>query len=180
MKQSTRAVLLYTTILALITFACSEDEMPISASDPISIDDPTAIDTPTNSASTSQGLTMSLFSSRDRLHSLGLGGPTGFLFTLSTASNGRTLGGPFSASRGINSSSNARTLDEPAICFQETFSEFTDGSYEFILDFGEGCETEGEFFKGKMIERGSYTETTFEGSVEYTGFGGSDWTVDGT
>lgn len=117
---------------------------------------------------------------RERVRGIsGYSGPGGFIYSRIGSSNGRVEGGVFEQIRGgqVSKNSAARTANDD--CYTETFNE-TDNSYEFILDFGDGCEVDGEFMKGRLVERGTFTDNSFSSEVEYSGFGGSDWEVTGT
>lgn len=106
-------------------------------------------------------------------------GPGGFIYSRIGSRNGRTEGGVFDQIRGSQSSKNYAVRTANDDCYTETFNE-TDNSYEFILDFGDGCEVDGELMKGRLVERGTFTDNSFSSEVEYTGFGGIDWEVTGT
>ncbi|MDW3193213.1 MAG: hypothetical protein R8G66_12645 [Cytophagales bacterium] len=117
---------------------------------------------------------------RERVRGIsGFSGPGGFIYSRIGSRNGRTEGGVYNQIRGSQNSKNTAGRTANDDCFTETFNE-TDNSYEFILDFGDGCEVDGEFMKGKLVERGTFTDNSFSSEVEYTGFGGTDWEVTGT
>lgn len=114
----------------------------------------------------------------------GYNGPGGFIYSRFNSGSGRTANN--SILRNIQGRTNgnlsaARTANDSTTvdCMIETFTE-TENSYEFTLDFGDGCEVYGEFMKGKLVEKGTFTDNTFSSEVEYFGFGGRDWEVSGT
>ncbi len=117
---------------------------------------------------------------RERVRGIsGYSGPGGFIYSRIGSRNGRVEGGVFEQIRGGQSSKSTAGRTANDECYTETFNE-TDNSYEFILDFGDGCEVDGEFMKGRLVERGTFTDNSFSSEVEYTGFGGTDWEVTGT
>jgi hypothetical protein len=66
-------------------------------------------------------------------------------------------------------------------CATETFTENADGSFTWVIDYGvDGCEENGYFMKGKMVE--IYTEVgiTFTSTVEYVDFGDNYYLMNGT
>ena len=117
---------------------------------------------------------------RERVRGIsGYSGPGGFIYSRIGSQNGRAESqGVYDQIRGAGNDrkSAARTANDD--CYTESFNE-TDTSYEFILDFGEGCEVDGEFMKGRLVERGTFTDNSFSSEVTYTGFGGTDWEVTG-
>jgi len=64
-------------------------------------------------------------------------------------------------------------------CLREEFVVAEDGSFEYLLDFGDGCEYFGDFFVGKIIESGNFKEDTFYGQTEYDNFGSNSFMIDG-
>jgi len=65
-------------------------------------------------------------------------------------------------------------------CAQESFNLNDDGTYEYSIDFGDGCDFFGETLKGRLTETGSYTENSFKGTTTYEGLGGESWEISGT
>lgn len=129
---------------------------------------------------------------RSKARSNGIGGPAGVIFRLGTGSfsskgrsnNNSPLMSIRAMMKGQSQTTFGRTEDSGdsiaiADCLIESFTENEDGSYEYILDFGEGCDVFGETFKGKLTERGSYKEDTFESSTTYEGFGSDYWEING-
>ncbi|MBV6647432.1 MAG: hypothetical protein KI790_18380 [Cyclobacteriaceae bacterium] len=125
---------------------------------------------------------------KEYMRGSGVGGPMGFIFSQlnDNAVNGRSTASPLQTMRAIRSGgghANARAAEDSlnTSCFTETFTEDeADGTYEYILDFGDGCEVDDEVLKGKLIERGSYTDDTFSNTIEFVAFGGEDWEINGT
>ncbi|MEL6559488.1 MAG: hypothetical protein AAFQ94_14960 [Bacteroidota bacterium] len=135
---------------------------------------------------------------RSKARSNGIGGPAGFIFRLgggvfSPEGNGRSAEkhSPLLTMRqlvsgGIDSKAwrtitlSETTPNELPDCVKESFIENSDGSYTYILDFGSGCDLFGDFFKGKLIEKGLYGKASFTANVEYQGFGTDFWEVNGT
>lgn len=118
-----------------------------------------------------------------RLRSQGFGGPIGAIFgNFAYSNSGRTNATPMSLMRTSNQSrvANDSTDHETPDCLIETYEDDGNGNYSYSLDFGDGCDYYGEFLKGKLVESGTYTETSFSSTTTYTDFGGEDWTIDGT
>lgn len=165
--------LLIVLLLAVTIWSCETNEI-----DGVNVgEDPTV-----NPSDITNG--SGLFSNnsvRERVRGIsGYTGPGGFIYSRIGSSNGRTESqGVYNQIRGASNkkSSAARTANDD--CFTETFTE-TETSYEFTLDFGDGCELDGEFMKGRLVERGTFTDNSFSSEVEYTGFGGQEWEVTGT
>ncbi|SNT36953.1 hypothetical protein SAMN05421640_3602 [Ekhidna lutea] len=118
-------------------------------------------------------------SALNRLRSNGIGGPMGALFGNFQSSNGgRTDQSPSAMFRNARSA-NDSTDTEPT-CLVETWEDDGQGNYTYTLDFGDGCDYYGEWLKGKLVEKGSYSESSFSSNSTYINFGGHDWTIDGT
>lgn len=165
--------LLVAAILALMVWSCETSEL-----DGVNANPSTPGEITNNSGLFSNN------SVRERVRGFsGYNGPGGFIYSrFNSNSSGRTE----SAYRNMrhmnyNNNSAARTANDSTQvdCWVESFTE-TESTYEFTLDFGDGCEVYGEFMKGKLVERGTFTDNTFSSEVEYTGFGGRDWEVSGT
>ncbi len=170
-----RSRIIFTAIWALIVltfFACEQD---INEVDPTT--DQTSVENTNSVFANSNG--------RDRVRGSGLGGPMGFLYgRFLGGANGRSTGSVAKSMRAYmsNSSSfNARTATDTTNtdCWKESYTE-TETTYEYTLDFGTGCYYEGEFLKGKLVEKGTYTNGSFQDEITYTGFGGTDWEINGT
>ena len=172
-------------ILGVAFFACNDDSP--ADSNLIGVDSPS---TATNNTA--------LFgdnSVRDRVRGSGIGGPMGLIYgRFTSAANGRSELGVLESHRAIMSgradithariASDSTDVEEPEeeetpSCWVEQYTE-TENSYEYILDFGEGCLVDDEFLKGKMIERGTFSEGKFSDEVEYFAFGGENWEINGT
>ncbi|MEM6829875.1 MAG: hypothetical protein AAF551_05120 [Bacteroidota bacterium] len=114
----------------------------------------------------------------NRLKGQGFAGPVGAVYgNFFNGSRGRSAGSPSAAlqlSRGRNATDTVQS------CLNETWKEDGNGNYTYTLDFGDGCQYYGEFLKGKLVEKGSYTDNTFSSVSTYTNFGGKDWQIDGT
>ncbi len=117
-----------------------------------------------------------------RARGIGFGGPLGAIYgNIAAASSGRTSGSPLTMMKGAASGRIATdSTEQTPDCLIETWEEDEDGNYTYILDFGDGCDYYGEFMKGKLVETGNYTPNNFSSSATYTGFGGEDWSIDGT
>ncbi|MFY0608555.1 MAG: hypothetical protein JXR10_17695 [Cyclobacteriaceae bacterium] len=128
-----------------------------------------------------------------RVRDAGFASPIGAIFgNVSGSANGRTnastpmqLMSSLKQGNGQKANSSARvandsTDNEPNYCFIETWEEDGAGNYRFTLDFGDGCEFDGELFKGKLIETGSYTDNSFSATTLFDNFGGEDWSINGT
>lgn len=64
---------------------------------------------------------------------------------------------------------------EHTSCAQEEFTENSDGSFTWVLDYGDGCEEyDGTVLKGKIIETFTDDENGFSGTIVYENFGESD------
>lgn len=119
-----------------------------------------------------------------RLRSQGLAGPVGAVYGnfLKNSDRGRTQGSVATAmrnARGSNDTDSSNVTPTPS-CLIEEWKDDGQGNYTYTLDFGDGCNYYGEFMKGKLVEKGSYSDNSFSSAVTYTNFGGSDWQVDGT
>jgi len=172
------------TIIGIAFFACNEENV-----------DPNLVGVDTPSIATNNSALFGDNSVRDRVRGSGIGGPMGLIYgRLTSTANGRSGLGVFETNRAMMSSradySNARIasdsteVQEPEeevtpSCWVETYTE-TENTYEYTLDFGDGCVVDGEFLKGKMIERGTFSEGKFSDEVEYFSFGGEDWEISGT
>jgi len=169
--------------LATVFYACNEPEDELS-------------DITVDLTEENRNFLFNTSAARSRARSNGIGGPAGFIFRLGSdvLKGGRaekdTQSSPLMAMRAMmNKSSNtfgrsenegdSTDFDLPD-CFNEIFNENEDGSYEYILDFGTGCDVFGETLKGKLIETGSYSDGKFSASTTYEGFGSDFWEVNGT
>ncbi len=114
-----------------------------------------------------------------RVRGTGFGGPLGAIYGNLSSTAGRSLGSPLSLQRSIAGRSETDEEETPS-CLTETYEDDGAGNYTFTIDFGDGCEYYGEFMKGKMVEKGTYTDNNFTSEVVYTNFGGEDWSINGT
>lgn len=142
------------------------------------------------STSSTQNLTSTFNNNsvRDRVRGLGIGGPLGFISSrFGSATNARSENSVTQSMRSLMGDNKSVSLGRTSAdsteatspsCYNETFTE-TENSYEFTLDFGSGCEFEGEFMKGKLVEKGTFTDATFKDEVTYIGFGGDNWEING-
>jgi len=171
MKRN-RFILTAIWALIVVTFFACEQE--ISDVDPVNQD-------PTISQNNS---VLASSNGRDRARGSGFGGPMGFLYGRFFQNTSGRSDSPLNAMKAYMSTgslSNARAASDSVgtDCYVEQYTE-TASTYEYVLDFGAGCEFDGEFIKGKFIEKGSFTDGSFQNSVEYIGFGGRDWEISGT
>lgn len=70
--------------------------------------------------------------------------------------------------------------DYDTACVHEEYYMNDDGSYTYVVDYGDGCEIYGEFYKGKFVETYRYEGGSFFSKVEYFAFGGEDWEINGS
>ncbi len=166
---------LIVTLLAVMIWSCETNEI-----DGVNVGDDPSV-TP-GDITNGSGL-FSNNSVRERVRGIsGYSGPGGFIFSR-IGSNGRAESSVYGQIKGINGSNafagRAENDSTGVDCFTETYNE-TETSYEFTLDFGDGCEVDGEFMKGRLVERGTFTDNSFSSEIEFTGFGGRDWEVSGT
>lgn len=166
-----------TLLLAVVILSCETNDI-----EGVNVGDGSS-DTPADLTNGS-GL-FSNNSVRERVRGIsGYNGPGGFIYNRIGSRNGRTESNSvYNQIKGINSNSTAAARSENdgsgEDCYTESYTE-TATSYEFTLDFGEGCEVDGEFMKGSLVERGTFTDNSFSSEVVYTGFGGTEWEVTGT
>lgn len=152
-------------VLAILAWSCS--------------DDTEAID-PVQENIVAENLLVNSNSALDKLRSTRIGGPMGALFgNFQNGRNGRTASSPLAMFRSAGRTATDSTDTEPT-CLIQTWEDDGNGNYTFTLDFGDGCDYYGEFLKGKLVEKGSYSESGFSATATYTNFGGHDWTIDGT
>lgn len=135
---------------------------------------------------------------RDKLRGSGIGGPMGILFQFSSRpTDGKNTGGGRIEKSVLLSIRDMYHLnkistwtlggiiseeidEELPECANETYEYYSDGTYKYELDFGDGCEAFGSFLKGKVVETGRYRFNSFESTTEFTNFGQDDWTANGT
>ena len=162
-------------MLALMIWSCETNELaPVEV-----ITDPNTPGAITNNS----GL-FSNNSVRERVRGFsGYNGPGGFIYSRFGSRSGRLEGGVYAEIKNgmTRGGAAARVANDSTQvdCWVESFTE-TENSYEFTLDFGDGCELDGEFMKGRLVEKGTFTDNTFSSEVEYFAFGGRDWEVSGT
>lgn len=119
-------------------------------------------------------------SALNRLRGNGIGGPMGALFgNFQNGRKGRSASVPSAMFRKSGRTAQDSTDTQPT-CLVETWEDDGNGNYTYTLDFGDGCDYYGEWLKGKLVEKGSYNESSFSSAATYTNFGGHDWTIDGT
>ncbi|MEO9484251.1 MAG: hypothetical protein ABJG47_12420 [Ekhidna sp.] len=129
-----------------------------------------------------QNLLVNSNSAVNKLRGNGIGGPMGALYgNFQNGRNGRANQSS-SPSKMFRSSAKASSdsTNTPPSCLIETWEDDGNGNYTFTLDFGDGCDYYGEWLKGKLVEKGTYNESSFSSTATYTNFGGHDWTIDGT
>ncbi len=164
--KTRKSIIAYTWVLLVVAlWSCNEgDEAPID---------------PQQQNLVADNLLVSSNSAMNRMRSTGIGGPMGALFGNFQSRNGRTNMSPSKMFRSHGRVENDSTNAEPS-CLIETWEDDGNGNYTYTLDFGDGCDYYGEFLKGKLVEKGSYNESSFSSKTTYTNFGGHDWTIDGT
>ena len=118
-------------------------------------------------------------SAMSKVRSTGIGGPMGALFGNFQARNGRSSASPSAMFRSHGRVDNDSTGTDKPVCLTETWEDDGNGNFTYTLDFGDGCDYYGEFLKGKLVEKGSYNESSFSSETTYSNFGGEDWTIDG-
>ena len=147
-------------------YACNEPDIIAPGTD-------TGIDGPGDvTQGELRGTDFSTTELRTKLRSLGIGGPMSEFFASSSPGEG-----PFSSSR-ISGNSSARTAAD--VCYTETYTAYDDGSYDWSVDFGDGCGLEGENISGKMFGSGSYDESSFSETITYENFGDGEYLINGT
>lgn len=117
----------------------------------------------------------SLRAVRTRLAQLGVGGHLAASFASNSSQNGRIAGGPMTAM----AESNDGSVQNEA-CFRETFTEYADGSYEWVAEFLGGCDIEGEALTGIIRGKGRFEENSYTDTLTFENFGDSYWTMNGT
>lgn len=154
--------LLATSLLAalsLLFFAC---------------EDSSTIDEIRNPQSKLRDARFSYRNIKNKLTELGVGGATAASFASQNAPSGRVSGGPMTARQQM---ANGRT--ETDVCFTETWTEYSDGSYEWSVEFLGGCNLEDEPMTGKIRGKGKYDENSFTETIFYENFGDSYFTLNG-
>ena len=151
--------------LAILVWSCND-----SSESPVDINQENIV---------AENLLVNSNSALNRLRSNGIGGPMGALFgNFQNSKSGRSSKSPSAMFRNAGRISND-TTDAPS-CLVETWEDDGQGNYTYTLDFGDGCDYYGEWLKGKMIEKGSYSQFSFSATATYINFGGHDWTIEGT
>ncbi len=164
MKTKKSIIALLWIAVAVLAWSCSEDTDPVN---------------PDQENIVADNLLVNSNSALNRLKSNGIGGPMGALFgNFQNGRSGRSASSPLAMSRSARAASDS-TDSEPS-CLTQTWEDDGNGNYTYVLDFGDGCDYYGEFLKGKLVEKGSYSESGFSAKTTYTNFGGNDWTIDGT
>ncbi len=115
----------------------------------------------------------------DQVRSLGFGAPGAVLQDGIGFRGGRSEVSSWSRMRSFMNGSNKR-LDD-GVCVAQIFVLNDDGSFTWIIDFGDGCEIDGEFWKGKVVETYQIDEEagTYKAFVGFEAFGQANWTIDG-
>ena len=164
--KTKKSIIAYAWILlAIFAWSCNEGDDPINPQDQNVVAD---------------NLLVNSNSALDRMRSSGIGGPMGALFGNFQSSNGRSDMTPSTMLRTRGRAENDSTDTTTPSCLVETWEDDGNGNFTYTLDFGDGCDYYGEFLKGKLVEKGSYNESSFSSTTTYTNFGGQDWTIDGT
>ena len=184
-------------IASMVFYSCSEDEGDLSE---VTVD----------LTEENRNFLFNTSAARSKARTNGVGGPAGFIFRLGNGligRNGRTeqAVSPLMAMRAMMDKSGKSPFTAGRVasdtipddggeddfpdeddddflpdCVTESYTENEDGSYEYILDFGDGCDFFGEFFKGKLIERGANKDNSFSGTTIYENFGTDFWEMNGT
>lgn len=115
----------------------------------------------------------------DQVRSLGFGAPGAVLQDGVGFRAGRSEVSSWSRMRSFMNGT-SRKLDD-GICVAQIFVLNDDGGFSWIIDFGDGCEIDGEFWKGKVVETYQIDEEagTYTALVGFENFGQSTWTIDG-
>jgi len=170
-----RKLMMMMAIGATTFFACKQSKV-----------NPEVIDPSIETQSAQNALRV--ISSSQELDRLGFGSPSifnqGVGIQSGRNSNGRSSGRSFTTAKA--SKSTARGADDGdgaadwTTCATEEFTENADGSYTWILDYGEdGCEENGYFMKGKIIENFTENENAFSSTIEYINFGDKEFSING-
>lgn len=163
MKTKKSIIAMLWIAVAVLAWSCSENPDQIN---------------PDQENIVAENLLVNSNSALNRLKSNGIGGPMGALFgNFQNGRSGRSASSPLAMYRGRTATDSTDT--EPT-CLTQTWEDDGNGNYTYTLDFGDGCDYYGEFLKGKLVEKGSYSESGFSATTTYTNFGGHDWTIDGT
>lgn len=153
-------------VVALLVWSCSDDGESID---------------PSQQNIVAQNLLVNSNSALSKLRGNGISGPMGALYgNFQRGRQGRASQSPSAMFRHSTANTGTDSVNTTPTCLIETWEDDGKGNYTFTLDFGDGCDYYGERLKGKLIEKGSYNETSFSSTTTYTNFGGQDWTIDGT
>jgi len=157
-------------IISLI--ACDQDDEAAALTDPLT--------PPEQTLSQEVEEQIEVNTRLDKVRSLGLGAPGGIIKEQPEFLNGRQQ--KTSSWRRMHRLMNNTRVAEDSICVAQIFILNDDGSFVWVIDFGEdGCEIDGEFWKGKVVEtyHENDEEMTFSAAIAFENFGQADWTLNG-
>ncbi len=115
----------------------------------------------------------------DEVRSLGFGAPGAILQDKSGLIGGRVTDAS-SWKRMRSFIHNGRSVND-GVCVAQIFVLNDDGSFTWVIDFGDGCEIDGEFWKGKVVETYHIDEEakTYRAFIAFEDFGKEAWNING-
>ena len=115
----------------------------------------------------------------ESVRTLGFGAPGALLQDGSGLRGGRSNASSWNRMRNFMHGEGKR-LDD-GICVAQIFVLHDDGSFTWVIDFGDGCEIDGEFWKGKVVETYHIDEEagTYRAFIGFEEFGQETWTING-
>jgi len=153
--------------LLILTFACDNDESVTP--DP----DPTA-----DELSMEADRQVQVNQYLESVRTLGFGAPGALLQDGSGFRGGRSNASSWNRMRSFMNG--GKQLND-GVCVAQLFVLHDDGSFAWVIDFGDGCEIDGEFWKGKVVETYHIDEAagTYKAFVGFEDFGQETWTING-
>ncbi len=115
----------------------------------------------------------------DDVRTLGFGAPGGLLQDRSGFAGGRSNTSSWNRMRTFMNGAEKSATD--GVCVAQIFVLNDDGSFTWIIDFGDGCEIDGEFWKGKVLETYHLDEEagTYKAFIGFEKFGQETWEISG-
>ncbi|MEO1052777.1 MAG: hypothetical protein AAFX87_19235 [Bacteroidota bacterium] len=162
-------------ILLVIVGAACEQENDVVNPQPV---------TPTEGAelTTEMSQQVEVTERLNQVRALGFGAPGGIMRDAGSS----IIGGRQAKTSSLNRSREVMglsRLEDDGVCLTQAFILNDDGSFAWVVDFGEdGCEIDGEFWKGKVTEiyREDEESNTFTTAINFDNFGQQHWTLNGT